>query len=84
MRERAWRLLVAHYQSLHPGEVPTGNYPSSVDQLEFQQLCDEETEDEPVIVADLGEETFLHFPFRTLLSLPQCSHFKHIPLITKL
>ena len=84
MRERAWRLLVTHYQSLHPGEVPTGNYPSSVDLLEFQQLCDEETEDEPVIIADLSEQKFLHFLFMTLFSLLQCSHFKHTPLITKL
>ena len=57
LREKVWKLLVCHYQSCHPGEVPLGNYISRVDKREYDRLCEECTEYESVIIADIGTAT---------------------------
>ena len=62
LREKVWKLLVSHYQSCHPGEVPLGNYISRVDKREYDRLCEEYTEYESVITADIGTVTHTHSP----------------------
>lgn len=73
LRERVWALLMSHYQSLHPGEVPSGSYKSSVSKQEYEQLYKQQTEYEPVISVDIGRKycvqyCLLLFYFRAHLS----------------
>ncbi len=55
MREKVWKVLVSCYHSRHEGEVPMGNYPSSIESIEYESYAHLTTEYEPVIVADISE-----------------------------
>ena len=47
--------MASYYHSRHPGEVPLGNYPSSIEKVEYEAYKSMKTEYENVIVADIGK-----------------------------
>ncbi len=76
LRERVWKLLASYYHSRHPGEVPMGNYPSSVDKVEYEAYKSLKTEYENVIVGDIGES--IVYVVTTPISLHIMIHVHYI------